>query len=95
MWSSPEILAGRMWATGTLWDYRDAGESSFSMGDVMELDGSGNVLFAQGGMIATVGVSDLVVVHTPDATLVCPRESSQRIREIVDQLKDDKREELL
>ena len=79
----------------TLWDYRDAGESSFSMGDVMELDGSGNVLFAQGGMIATVGVSDLVVVHTPDATLVCPRESSQRIREIVDQLKDDKREELL
>ena len=79
----------------TLWDYRSDGESTFTMGDVIEIDGSGNVLFSQQGTIATVGVSDLVVVHTSDATLVCPRESAQRIREVVNRLKDEQREELL
>lgn len=79
----------------TLWDYREAGSSTYEMGDVLEIDGGGNVLFAEGGTVATVGVSDLVVVHTPDATLVCPRDSAQRIREIVDALRASGREELL
>jgi mannose-1-phosphate guanylyltransferase len=79
----------------TLWDYREDGASTYTRGDVIELDGSDNVLFADGGTVATVGVSDLIVVHTPDATLVCPRESAQRIREIVDALKTSEREELL
>ena len=79
----------------SLWDYRDEGAETFAMGDVLEVDGGGNVLFAEGGTVATVGVRDLVVVHTPDATLVCPRESAQRIREIVDALKAAGRGELL
>ena len=56
----------------TLWDFREPEERTYAMGDVIELDGGGNVLFSEGGIVATVGVSDLVVVHTPDATLVCP-----------------------
>jgi mannose-1-phosphate guanylyltransferase len=68
----------------TLWDFRAPGRETFTQGRVIELDGSGNVLFAEGdALVATVGVSDLVVVHTRDATLVCPREASQRVRDIV------------
>ncbi|MCB9727574.1 MAG: mannose-1-phosphate guanylyltransferase [Deltaproteobacteria bacterium] len=68
----------------TLWDFRPEGAESFSRGRVIEIDGGGNVLLADGdGLVATVGVRDLVVVHTADATLVCPREASQRVRDIV------------
>ncbi len=34
-------------------------------------------------LIATVGVSDLIVVHTPDATLVANRHDEESIRRIV------------
>jgi len=79
----------------SLWDFREDGESTYSMGDVLEIDGGDNVLFSERGLVATVGVSGLVVVHTPDATLVCPRDDAQRIREIVDALKTSGRKELL
>jgi mannose-1-phosphate guanylyltransferase len=77
-----------------LFDHR-GGAESFHAGDVIEIDGSGNVLSASGGLVVAVGVSDLVVVHTPDATLVVPRSESQRVREVVDRLRAERREELL
>lgn len=75
------------WAS--LFDHRSAEEASLTRGAVIEIDGGGNVLFADGGHVTTVGVTDLVVVHTPDATLVCPRDASQRVREIVARLPDE------
>ena len=71
----------------TLYDFREADTASYTSGDVIEIDGGGNVIFAEEGVVATVGVRDLVVVHTRDATLVCPREAAQRIRDIVAALK--------
>jgi len=41
-------------------------------------------------LIAAVGVKDLCVIETPDAVLITNRGESQRVREIVDQLKQDK-----
>jgi mannose-1-phosphate guanylyltransferase len=40
-----------------------------------------------GRRVATIGVADLVIVDTGDALLVCPKDQSQRVKEIVDQLK--------
>ena len=37
-------------------------------------------------LIATVGCEDLVIVHTKDATLVCPRAQSERVKEIVERI---------
>jgi len=80
----------------SLFEHCPPGEASFRLGRVIERDGAGNVLYAaDGGTVATVGVSDLVVVHTRDATLVCPRDDAQRVREIVDQLVADAASELL
>lgn len=74
----------------SLYDHRGDGETSLKSGHVIEIDGGGNVLFADGdATVATVGVKDLIVVHTEDATFVCPRESAQRAREIVAALKLD------
>ena len=36
--------------------------------------------------IATVGCTDLVIVHTKDATLVCPHSQAQRIKELAQEV---------
>lgn len=45
--------------------------------------------------IALVGVEDLIVVHTPDATLVCRRGHAENVKQVVDQLTKAKRDDLL
>ena len=44
-------------------------------------------------LVATVGVEDLVVVNTKDAILVAHKDKTQDVKEIVNQLKFDKRSE--
>ena len=45
---------------------------------------SGNIVVAEPGhVVALVGVDDLIVVQTPDATLICPRDRAQDIKAAV------------
>jgi mannose-1-phosphate guanylyltransferase len=37
-------------------------------------------------LVVTIGMSDTIVVHTPDATLVAPKTEEERVREVVKQL---------
>ncbi|HEY7118325.1 MAG TPA: sugar phosphate nucleotidyltransferase [Tepidisphaeraceae bacterium] len=39
-------------------------------------------------LVSLLGVSDMIVVHTPDATLVCPKTEDQRVKELVHQVKE-------
>lgn len=39
-------------------------------------------------VVALLGVSDMIIVHTPDATLVCPKTEDQRVKELVDKIRD-------
>ena len=41
-----------------------------------------------GRLVAAMGVRDLIIVDTPDAVLVCPRERAQEVKFLVDELKD-------
>ena len=50
-------------------------------------DSSGVIAFSDGGLVAGVGLRDMVVVRTGDVTLVCPRDRAQDVRAIVDRLK--------
>lgn len=70
----------------SLLDHR-ATDSSFHGGEVIEVDGHDNVLFSTGGVVSVVGVSGLVVVHTPDATFVCKTDDAQRARDVVAEVK--------
>lgn len=47
------------------------------------LGAEGNFVDAPGKLVALVGVKDLVVVDTPDALLICPREDSQKVSALV------------
>ncbi|MDI1248874.1 MAG: sugar phosphate nucleotidyltransferase [Lacunisphaera sp.] len=47
------------------------------------------VVSTDGHLIGVVGCSDLVVVHTPEATLVCPKDRAQDIKALLERLKQD------
>lgn len=48
----------------------------------------GNIVVSEDNhLIATIGVDDLVIIHSPDATLVCTRRDAQSIKELVDSLR--------
>jgi mannose-1-phosphate guanylyltransferase/mannose-6-phosphate isomerase len=64
-------------------------------GDVLSMDADGNLLFSDQGTIAVLGVRDLVVVRTGDSVLVIPKERSQEVKRIVEELKSRGREDLL
>jgi len=66
-----------------------------TLGDVIALESHGSVLISDGPLVATVGVRDLVVVATRDAVLVVPKDQAQRVKELVERLRADGREELL
>ncbi len=50
---------------------------------------------SSGKLVALVGVEDLIVVETPDALLICPRERSEEVQKVVAELHARKLEEYL
>ena len=64
-------------------------------GNTIDIGSQGSTIFAGERVIATIGLRDMVVVDTPDATLVTPKEKAQKVREIVEVLKKNGREEHL
>jgi mannose-1-phosphate guanylyltransferase len=71
------------------------GQGNSLRGDAFAVDARGNLLFADAGTVAVVGVEGLVVVRTGDAVLVMPKERSQDVRRIVAELTERKRGDLL
>ncbi len=59
------------------------------------LDSTGNFLWSPGKFIAAIGVHNLVVVETPDALLICPRERAQDVSKLVKVLEEKKLKKLL
>jgi len=39
-------------------------------------------------LISTVGVSDMIIVHTPDVTMVCSKSEAQRVKDLVGKVKE-------
>jgi mannose-1-phosphate guanylyltransferase/mannose-6-phosphate isomerase len=56
-------------------------------GNVIDLDSRNSILYADRRVVATIGLEDMVVVDTPDATLICPKRRAQDVKKIVEQLK--------
>jgi len=50
----------------------------------VNLNSHGNVLVSEDQhLIATMGIKDLVIVHSPEATLVCHKDEAQNLKELV------------
>ncbi len=89
------------WSDVGTWDAvfceRPEGTSSMVVGDVLEVDGGGNVLVSppDGPLVATLDVQDLVVVATRDAVLVTRRGKGQQVGKLTSLLAARGREDLL
>ena len=70
------------------------GENIFA-GEGQTLDAEGNFLWSPKRFVAAIGVSNLVVVETPDALLICPRDRAQDVSKIVKSLEERKLKRLL
>ncbi len=65
----------------------DADGNTRALSRAATMESNGNILVAEGDhLIATIGVSDLVVVHSANATLVCHKREIQRIKDMVGEL---------
>ncbi len=64
-------------------------------GEGHTIDAEGNFLWSPSKFVAAIGVRDLVVVETPDALLICPRDRAQDVGKIVKWLEEKRRKELL
>ncbi|HOX46895.1 MAG TPA: sugar phosphate nucleotidyltransferase [Myxococcota bacterium] len=64
-------------------------------GDALALDCRGCVVRSTGRLVAAVGLTELAVVETEDAVLVCPLDQAQAVRKVVEALRARGRRELL
>ena len=62
-------------------------------GPVAALDTQNCIVHTEGQLAAVIGVKDLVVVTTPDAVLVLPRERAEDVKKLVGLLKEEGRPE--
>lgn len=65
------------------------------LGDAICQAAHGNYVDADGKMVALLGVSDLIVIDTPDALLIADRNSAQQVGDIVKILEKQHRDDLL
>jgi len=81
------------WSALWLAGERDA-DGNLREGDTLAVNTKNSLLRSHDRhLVATVGVENLVVVTTPDATLVAHRDAAQDVKKIVDQLKGAGRSE--
>ena len=81
-------------AWSALWDVSEHdAEGNARDGDIFTHDARDNLLIAKHRMLAAVGVSNLIVVETPDAVLVLDKEKAQDVKAVTQYLKDASRDE--
>jgi len=61
------------------------------------MESSGNMAISQSAehLIATIGVENLVIVHTDDATLICRRDETESLKRLLESLEKEQYEEFL
>jgi mannose-1-phosphate guanylyltransferase/mannose-6-phosphate isomerase len=62
-------------------------------GDVLLTDTHNSLIIASHRLVSTVGITNLVITETSDAVLVADRSQGQHVKNIVNQLQEQQREE--
>ena len=56
------------------------------LGRALDVDSRDSLIFSQDRLVATIGLENMIVVDTADATLVCPRNRVQEVKDLVMEL---------
>jgi mannose-1-phosphate guanylyltransferase/mannose-6-phosphate isomerase len=65
-------------------------QGNVALGNTVNVDSKNCIIYAQDRLVATIGLDQMIVVDTPDATLVCPLNKVQEVKDLVAEL--DRRE---
>ncbi|MEW5705281.1 MAG: mannose-1-phosphate guanylyltransferase/mannose-6-phosphate isomerase [Actinomycetota bacterium] len=84
---------GSLTAIGDFLEKDEAG--NVIVGNVIDAESKNSIIYGEDRLVATLGLEDMIVIDTHDATLVCPRNRAQDVRKIVDVLKAKNAEEYL
>ncbi|HEX3864358.1 MAG TPA: mannose-1-phosphate guanylyltransferase/mannose-6-phosphate isomerase [Stellaceae bacterium] len=77
-----------------LWEMGDKDERGNALsGNVVAEATTNCYLRSEAGLVAAIGVDDLVVVATDDAVMVAPRNRTQEVKQLVSRLLTEKRDE--
>lgn len=65
------------------------------VGDHMLIDGAGNTIFSPDRSVGVIGLNDVVIVDGGDSILVCSRDRTQQVRDMVDSMRKKGKDKLL
>ena len=82
------------WESVYLADKKDENGNAGS-GESIFLDTKNSYVYSEKGLVAVVGLDDVIVVQDGDTTLVCKRENAEDVKKIVDQLKAENKNHYL
>jgi mannose-1-phosphate guanylyltransferase/mannose-6-phosphate isomerase len=78
-----------LWAT-----QQQTGDGNVELGDIVSVDCRNSYLRSEDGLVAALGLDEIIVVATTDAVMVAPKSRAQDLKKLVDRLKQQKRPEL-
>ncbi|MBI5743855.1 MAG: mannose-1-phosphate guanylyltransferase/mannose-6-phosphate isomerase [Elusimicrobia bacterium] len=89
-----------LWSDVGSWDSLDEvikpdGDGNVKVGDILALDTKRTIMMGEKRLISTIGLKDLIIIDTTDALLIARRGQAQRVKEVVDILKERKRKEVV
>jgi mannose-1-phosphate guanylyltransferase/mannose-6-phosphate isomerase len=71
----------------SIYQHRAKDESgNITQGDILTLDTQDSLLWSSNGLLATLGVRNIAVIQTADATLICDRSRTEDIKQLVAQV---------
>lgn len=75
----------------------DANGNTVISKHIETLGSNGNIVVTEddGHLFALIGVDNMIVAHTPDATLVCPIDQADRLKELLEQIQANKKDMFL
>lgn len=67
--------------------YRKDRFGNISLGDVISLDTEGSIIVSDKGLIAAIGLKDITIVSTRNATIVFPKQRAQDVKKVVEAIR--------
>lgn len=66
-------------------------EGNIAHGEICTLNTRDSIILSDKGVVGTIGLKNLIVISTGDATLICPKDRAQEVKELVHKLGKNKR----
>ena len=74
---------------------QDGAGNRIARGEVLLLDSTNNIVYSDKRLVALIHIDNLVIVDTGDTLLIGDKHNMQRVKEVVEMLRDQGRTELL